>query len=656
MLQCLNPLGSILSHNSATGTVADFPFTASTKEGIPGPVDPARYMYLRRPNQLLVKLAVFLVICIGGFLAYDVRYEYERELSTLKQHLPAEARLSAEHAELSLATAHRALRELEETVRQKGIEQLEGDREYWQRARRTLARIPQLAQMAIMDAQGNVRFTSSTFPTPTVNVTDREYFRAHAQGQRLHINSTVSARDNGRMVLPVTRRINGPEGEFQGVLFASLDMDYFQALHSSLRNGRDLRIGMFRKDGAILSLYPAPPMGIGKTLEAQSTAGAFTSVSSFAPAITTSAEGVRELVAYRALNTFPVVVRVSYNYDAFLSKTVYPMALRNLALFLIFALGTVVAVTVIRRAIAQAVLARGAQRASERLSRAIISHLPNGRVAVFDRDRRYTFADGQGFSDHPRLNAQNIVGKTMAEIYTADGYEIIKRLADQAFAGEEAEEEIAYEDCFYKVMVVPLDDGDGAIDRCMLLTQDITELKQTQQALETLSATDGLLDIANRREFERVLKLEWRRSTREQQPLALLMIDVDSFKLYNDSYGHQQGDVCLKEVARVLEEAVARPGDVVARYGGEEIAVLLPRTDLEGALHVAERIHDLLEQNNIPFPDSTVADRITVSIGAASTTIFKGREPNELVADADSQVYAAKDAGRNTTRPSAATP
>lgn len=176
-----------------------------------------------------------------------------------------------------------------------------------------------------------------------------------------------------------------------------------------------------------------------------------------------------------------------------------------------------------------------------------------------------------------------------------------------------------------------------------------TQLEALNRELHRQATSDGLLGIANRREFERVLDLEWRRADRERQPLSLLMIDVDCFKLYNDTYGHLKGDDCLQKVAAALQSVVCRPGDLVARYGGEEMVVLLPKTGLEGASQMAQRIHSTLAECSIPFPDSSIARHVTVSIGAASMLPSSSISAHVLIAHADDGLYAAKDNGRNRT-------
>jgi diguanylate cyclase (GGDEF)-like protein len=158
---------------------------------------------------------------------------------------------------------------------------------------------------------------------------------------------------------------------------------------------------------------------------------------------------------------------------------------------------------------------------------------------------------------------------------------------------------------------------------------------------------DGLTQIANRRRFDEYLLQEWSRHIRMQQPLSLLLCDVDHFKLYNDHHGHQAGDECLKNVAKSLTLCY-RAGDLVARYGGEEFAMVLPQTNRAGAVRVAERIRAAVAGAALPHAASPVCDRVTVSVGVASMTPqLHGPDARALVEAADRQLYLAKHLGRN---------
>jgi diguanylate cyclase (GGDEF)-like protein len=179
------------------------------------------------------------------------------------------------------------------------------------------------------------------------------------------------------------------------------------------------------------------------------------------------------------------------------------------------------------------------------------------------------------------------------------------------------------------------------------LVQVTRQLEQLNRELERLSILDELTGIANRRFFNVVLAQEWARAARAVLPLSLILIDIDFFKNYNDHYGHPEGDNCLRQVAGALSSLAKRPGDCVARYGGEEFVVVLAHTGVQGAAAVAEGLRKKVANLGLEHAHSPVADRVTISLGVASTVPERGGSPELLLAAADQAVYEAKRAGRN---------
>jgi diguanylate cyclase (GGDEF)-like protein len=173
------------------------------------------------------------------------------------------------------------------------------------------------------------------------------------------------------------------------------------------------------------------------------------------------------------------------------------------------------------------------------------------------------------------------------------------------------------------------------------------ELLWANQELTRLSSLDGLTGIANRRYFDDYLNSELNRAVRNGNKLSLVMLDIDFFKFYNDTYGHQEGDRCLQLVAKMLRETVKRPGDLVARYGGEEFVVVLPETGIEGAARVAENLRFNVANLNIEHRNSKVSDHVTISLGVTSIIPAEASSPEELIAQADAALYHAKDTGRD---------
>ena len=190
-----------------------------------------------------------------------------------------------------------------------------------------------------------------------------------------------------------------------------------------------------------------------------------------------------------------------------------------------------------------------------------------------------------------------------------------------------------------------LEDANYVLER--RVEERTTELKKANRELQRLSEIDGLTQVANRRYFDQYLAKEWQRLQREQRVLSLILCDVDFFKNYNDFYGHQGGDGCLQRVAQLLRQAVKRPADLVARYGGEEFAVILPSTNLEGAIAIAQSIQQEVYCAQIAHADSEVSQFLTISLGVVSTIPTSTASPGQLVAAADAALYEAKRQGRD---------
>ncbi|NQE47691.1 GGDEF domain-containing response regulator [Herbaspirillum rubrisubalbicans] len=179
------------------------------------------------------------------------------------------------------------------------------------------------------------------------------------------------------------------------------------------------------------------------------------------------------------------------------------------------------------------------------------------------------------------------------------------------------------------------------------LRESQQQLQKTNFELQRLTNTDGLTGIANRRYFDYYLGAEWRRARRDAVPLSLLLIDVDFFKRYNDNYGHVAGDTVLRRVAQIIDDTIQRPADLAARFGGEEFAMILPRTPIEGAHSLGQKLCQRIEANQVPHERSDISAWLTVSIGAACVIPGQEQDISELIEMADRRLYLAKQQGRN---------
>lgn len=205
-----------------------------------------------------------------------------------------------------------------------------------------------------------------------------------------------------------------------------------------------------------------------------------------------------------------------------------------------------------------------------------------------------------------------------------------------------------------QVNVMPVNVGSGGDRYCLIQVFDVTAavvreklLREQAMELRQYSLMDGLTGISNRRRFDEFFDAEFRRSIRSGEPLSIILLDIDYFKAFNDTFGHQAGDRCLIQVAGAISGALRRPGDLAARYGGEEFAVVLPETGEEGAMHMAENIRRRVEDLNVPHSASDVSDRVTISLGVATVRPGAHSIHSLVITEADTALYEAKSAGRN---------
>ena len=411
--------------------------------------------------------------------------------------------------------------------------------------RRLASEMPQLDGLYIFDARGNRVASSSPPQESDANNADRDYFiyhRDHPDTEPI-ISGTLISRGTGQWIIPMSRRLNHPDGRFAGVLLATLRLDHFNALYRGVKISGDSSILLILRPGKILTREPFEAAYINRDLSLDPTLRRILADQQSGHAeIVSPLDNVERLIAYHPVEDFPLIVTVATARQEALA------AWRHQTIFYAAAVMLLLAI-----------------------------------IGLF-------------------------------------GWRLIGQI----------ELRLAAEDRALQVM---------------------GELHQANQRLESLAHQDGLTGLANRRHLDTVLEAEFRRALRSGSALSLIMIDVDFFKQYNDLYGHQAGDECLRRIAAVLKERQRRPGDLAARYGGEEMLMLLPDTDAAGAMQVAEKIRAGIQALDLPHRGNPVGV-VTASAGVCAMELLPAcaRSLEELVGRADAALYEAKHGGRNQVR------
>ena len=238
-----------------------------------------------------------------------------------------------------------------------------------------------------------------------------------------------------------------------------------------------------------------------------------------------------------------------------------------------------------------------------------------------------------------------------------DGYEVCRRLKQDPRTGEipvifvTAQSDATEEEDGLAAGAVDFIAKSASANVMRARVNTLLTLKRQSDQLRRLARVDGLTGLANRRHFDETLASEWRRGARFGRPLSLVLIDLDHFKLFNDHYGHQAGDACLKQVSACLKAAFTRSNDLVARYGGEEFVCVMPETSLEGAEAQAQSLEKQVRALQIPHEKSAVAAGIvTISVGVAAAIPTVTSDCAALILCADRLLYTAKDAGRGQVK------
>jgi diguanylate cyclase (GGDEF)-like protein/PAS domain S-box-containing protein len=515
---------------------------------------------------------------------------------------------------------------------------------------------PTLDTLSYIHAGGNMVATSSASPPPGMDYRDRDYFKFHLNHPlRLPVvGKPIKSRLSNDWVIPITQKVMLDDGSFAGVAVSTIRINHFINFFRNFDVGSDGTFLLVRGDGIVLARGPVQESMFGMDISAHElftyylkgrTVGAYHYKS---PIDGTDRAGG----FFQSERTGVVVLASAAEWQVFQNW------MESARIRWIYAAILIAAVTLAGllwrwqmrlRLDSQALVA--AREAEFRL----LAESSSDVISRFDEDgiREYVSPSS---TEILGLEPQRLVGKSVYVGMDSESEIAVRGAAERLKLGSTQEKfiirhikpsghEVWLETALSKVPAT----RDHPATSVVAVTRDVTRHKKMQDELDLLAHTDELTQLANRRFFNTRFEEMVQRARRTATPLALLMIDADHFKLYNDTYGHAAGDQCLREIAAVIRDCAGHPGDVAARFGGEEFAVLLPETDAESASAVAEAIRTNIQALSLPHPNNMPDGCVTVSIGFAvcKPSTSGGRTSQVLFAQADEALYQAKSSGRN---------
>ncbi|MBN3068595.1 GGDEF domain-containing protein [Pectobacterium brasiliense] len=493
-------------------------------------------------QKLMIVFMLFIITTVVALNGWAVFNSHQQLIDSTERNAKNLSLSLARHAEDTFLQVDILLQDLQERIEQDGQSPAQlnrlGD---ILKSRKTA--LPQLHGIFIYDNKGEWLVNSGVSKPANANNADREYFKYHQNNvsQTMHIGSVIQSRSTGDLIIPVSMRINKPDGSFDGVLLATLSLNYFKQYYGYYSLGNMDVLAILLSDGRILYGRPYDDSYINRNVSSgplfseylkQSESGTATIVSTL--------DHIERIYGYTKLKRYPIVIAAGFDLGLVLNKwrsdsLVYG-AITLILLFTITLLGLIVLRQI-------------------------------------------------------RINLKNQIDLTIVR----------------------------------------------------------DELTSVNHTLQTLALFDGLTGLANRRQFDMFLQQTLLHAAEKRQCIALIMIDVDAFKKYNDHYGHVAGDECLRKIGNLLSNMLRRNEDLVARYGGEEFAIIITDTDKQSAAALAQRALDLVREEKIPHETTLFPEKIvTISAGVY---VFCADSPppaaSSVIDIADAALYRAKNGGKN---------
>ena len=612
----------------------------------------------RRPRLSLhakmIALTVFICVALLGLDGWRTWQDRAAQIAETSVDTANLARSLAQHAHDTVQAVDTAVLGLRQAVEMDGLAP-RSTRNLNELMATQAAGLPMTAGLYVFGADGSYIVDSRSAMPRALNASDRPYFQFHrtSPDRGVQIGNPVRSKIDGSWIVTVSRRINAADGSFAGVAVGNVSVDALQQFYATFDVGSRGAIALEMAGGILVARTPADGRPVGAQISGRqiqqrlllAPAGSF----EFRSAI----DGVMRLGSYQRVEGFPLVVVVANGLDEALAtwrtNTMFNLSISLGVALLVGWLGSRLA-----RGLRRQRQAEQAVRRSEQHYRLLADNSTDLIVQLGPDFRRvYASPASRAMLGY---DPRELVGRSASDLLLAeDAAAFSASLAKAARDGEAPSARYRARrkdgsEIWVETTGRRMEDGQGFV----ITTRDITlrkaaedQLHEANGKLQRLVLLDGLTGISNRRGFDLALGREHGRATREDTELALLLIDVDCFKAFNDTHGHQAGDACLQAIATCLSGQMQRPADVSARYGGEEFAVLLPGTGQGGALLLAERILAAVRALGIAR-QAEGGGVVTVSIGAAVIRPRRdARSLGDLIRLTDAALYEAKDTGRN---------
>ncbi|PIT01163.1 diguanylate cyclase [Bradyrhizobium nitroreducens] len=513
--------------------------------------------------------------------------------------------------------------------------------------------VPRIHSFAIIDDQGNWLTSPGTIGS---TLSDDALFRHHQLSPKRepYVGHPVKSLLEGEWVVTLSRRFNKPDGSFGGVVLATISSGYLAHFYEQFEIGRNSSAALVHGDGLIIARNPSNDKFVGRSVadtplfrdaSLQRPSGAYHFKSPL--------DGAERVSFFKRSVRYPLVLLATLDKDELLAPWRAAAISRMLYVLALVMLIAVIGAVLVRQ------LQRGQRMAAALVEKEahfrLLAEGSSDMVTRIGLDERLRYVSPSSVRV-VGWRANQLIGTPALAGINPEDLPVVQAIVDAMKRGEREEARLIYRNAHRRNGEVWLEStmrvtrkDDGRVDGVVAISRDITEHKKLETRLETLAIEDSLTGLANRRRFDERLKEEWARAYRDRSSLALLMIDVDHFKAYNDDYGHPAGDACLRLVAKIIAAETQRAGDLAARYGGEEFAMLLPNTDAAGCALVGERIRKAIHEAGLVQSSNLASGCVTVSVGGATCRPALERTAGvaSLVEAADRALYAAKDAGRN---------